>query len=304
MGDMAAPVEYELFYWPGIQGRGEFVRLAFEDAGVPYDDVGRRSESEGGGVPAIERLLEEPGRHLTPLGPPFLRHGDVVVAQTAAILQYVGPRIGVVPPDEGSCLRAHQIQLTMADLVAEVHQVHHPIAVSLYYEDQKDEAARCARAFVHGRIPKFFTYFDRALDSNPAGAGKWLVGDECSYVDLSLFQIMAGLRYAFPRAMRKHERRYPRLGAVHDAVAARPRLAAYLASSRRIPFNEDGIFRHYPELDLPSRAAAPSGHRAPAAKANPRRKGARRTSPAAKVGSGKRGADRRRPARQGGSRWK
>jgi glutathione S-transferase len=247
--------EYELFYWPGLQGRGEFIRLAFEDAGTPYDDVGRRPESDGGGVAAIERLLEEPGRHLAPFGPPFLRHRSVIVAQTAAILEYVAPRIGVVPDDEASRLRAHQIQLTIADLLVEVHQTHHPLSGSLYYEDQKEEAARCAGAFIRERIPKFLGYFDRALDSSGRGRGRWLVGRACSYVDLSLFQVVAGLRYAFPRAMGRAERTFPRLGALHDAVAARPRLAAYLASSRRLPFNEHGIFRHYPELDLPARAS-------------------------------------------------
>jgi glutathione S-transferase len=241
---------YELFYWPGIQGRGEFVRLAFEDAGVPYDDVGRRPEEEGGGVAAIERLLEEPGPWLTPLGPPALRHGRIVVAQTAAILQYVAPLLDLVPRDEASRRRAHQIQLTIADLVAEVHETHHPVAVSLYYEDQRREAARRSAAFVRERIPLYLGYLDRALDSNPRGRGRWLVAGRCGYVDLSAFQAVAGLRYAFPRAMRRHERRFPRLGALHDAVAARPRLAAYLASERRLPFNEHGIFRHYPELDL------------------------------------------------------
>lgn len=241
---------YELIYWPGIQGRGEFVRLAFEDAGVPYVEVGRLPESEGGGVPAIERLLQEPGPWLTPFGPPALRHGDVLVAQTAAILEYVAPRIGVVPPDEASRRRAHQIQLTIADLVAEVHDTHHPIAAALYYEDQRREAARRAEWFVPERIPMFLRYLDRALDSNPAGGGRWLVGADCSYADLSTFQVIAGLRYAFPRAMRGHEQRFPRLAGLHDAVAARPRLAAYLASDRRLPFNEHGIFRHYPELDL------------------------------------------------------
>jgi glutathione S-transferase len=246
----------ELYYWPGIQGRGEFVRLAFEDAGVPYDDVARRPESAGGGVAALERFLEGDGRYLAPFGPPALRHGKVVVAQTAAILQYVAPHLGAVPADEASRLRAHQIQLTIADLVAEVHQTHHPVSGALYYEDQKEEAARCAGAFVRERIPKFLAYLDRALDSNRRGRGRWLVGGRCSYVDLSLFQIVAGLRYAFPRAMRAHERRFPRLGALHDAVAARPRVAAYLASDRRLPFNEAGIFRHYPELDRPARGSA------------------------------------------------
>jgi glutathione S-transferase len=254
---------YELVYWPGIQGRGEFIRLAFEDAGVPYDDVGRRPESEGGGVAAIVRLLEEPGPWLTPFGPPALRHGLVLVAQTAAILEYVAPLLGLVPDDEASRRRAHQIQLTIADLVAEAHDTHHPLGVSLFYEDQRREAARRSALFVEERIPMFLRYFDRALDSNPAGEGRWLVGKERSYVDLSLFQVIAGLRYAFPRAMRRHERRVPRLAALHDAVAGRPRIAAYLASERRLPFNQDDVFRRYPELDLqpPARAATGKGAR-------------------------------------------
>ncbi|HTT71947.1 MAG TPA: glutathione S-transferase [Anaeromyxobacteraceae bacterium] len=247
---LARTAGYELYYWPGIQGRGEFVRLAFEDAGVPYFEVGRRSARRGGGLAAIERLLAGSRRYLTPLGPPALRHGDTVIAQTAAILEYLAPRLGLVPRGEASRRRAHQIQLTIADLVAEVHQTHHPVSVALYYRQQRREARRCARAFVAERIPKFLRYFDEALDSNPGGGGRWLVGAKCSYVDLSLFQVMAGLRYAFPRAMRRHERAFPRLVALHDAVKERPRIAAYLASSRRLPFNEHGIFRHYPELDL------------------------------------------------------
>ncbi len=242
---------FELFYWSGIQGRGEFIRLAFEAAGVTYVDVGRLPASRGGGDAAVARLLEEPGPWLTPFGPPALRHGKVLVAQTAAILQWLAPRIGLVPREEASRLRAHQIQLTIADLVAEVHDTHHPIAVSLYYEDQKPEARRRAAAFVRERIPRFLGYLDGALDSNPAGKGRWLVGRGLSYVDLSAFQVVAGLRYAFPRAMARHERHFPRLGALHDRVAALPRMAVYLASDRRIPFNESGIFRHYPELDLP-----------------------------------------------------
>jgi len=241
---------YKLVYWPGIQGRGEFIRLAFEAAGVPYVDVGRLPASRGGGAAAVARLLEEPGPWLTPLGPPALLHGRTLVAQTAAILQYLAPRIGLVPRAEGSRLRAHQLQLTSADLVTETHDTHHPIASSLYYEDQKREAARRAGAFVRERIPLFLRYLDRALDSNPAGRGRWLVGRGLSYVDLSTFQVVAGLRHAFPRAMARHERLVPRLGALHDRVAALPRIAAYLASERRIPFNEAGIFRHYPELDL------------------------------------------------------
>ncbi len=246
---------YELLYWPGIQGRGEFVRLAFEAGGVPYVDVGRLPAAKGGGSAAVARVLVERGAWLTPLGLPALRHGKVLLAQTAAILQWLAPRLGLVPRDETSRLRAHQIQLTIADLVAEVHDTHHPVAASLYYEDQKREAARGAAFFVRERIPLYLRYLDRALDSNPAGRGRWLVGRRLAYVDLSTFQVVAGLRYAFPRAMARHERRVPRLGALHDRVAGLPRIAAYLASERRIPFNESGIFRHYPELDLPPTAA-------------------------------------------------
>jgi glutathione S-transferase len=250
-----SPSQYRLFYWPGIQGRGEFVRLAFEATGTPYVEVGRLPASQGGGASAVARLLEEPGPWLTPFGPPVLIHGRTLVAQTAAILQYLAPRLGLVPRDEGSRLRAHQLQLTIADLVAETHDTHHPIASSLYYEDQKPEAARRAGAFVRERIPMFLRYLDRALDSNPSGKGRWLVGRRLSYVDLSTFQVLAGLRYAFPRAMARHERRVPRLGALHDRVAALPPIAAYLASQRRLPFNEAGIFRHYPELDAAPGAA-------------------------------------------------
>ncbi len=245
-----AKASYELFYWPGIQGRGEFVRLAFEDAGVPYDDVGRRP----GGIAAIQRMRAARSSFLAPLGPPFLRHGRVVVGQTALILAYLGPRLGLVPADEPGRLRAQQLQLTIADLVAEAHDTHHPIAVSLYYEDQRREAGRRAAAFTAERIPMYLRWLDRALDSNARGRGRWLVGARCSYADLSAFQAIAGLRYAFPRAMARHERRLPRLGRLHDAIAARPGIAAYLASDRRLPFNEHGIFRHYPELDLAPRA--------------------------------------------------
>jgi glutathione S-transferase len=246
---MPRSARYELFYWPGIQGRGEFVRLSFEATGTPYLDVARLPPSRGRGMPALMRLLEEPGPWLTPLGPPALRHGKVLVAHTAAILQYLGPRLGLVPRDEASRLRAHQIQLTITDLVAEVHQTHHPVAVSLYYEDQKPEAARCAASFVRERIPKYLGYLDGALDSNRAGRGRWLVGRGLTYPDLSTFQVVAGLRHAFPSAMARHERRVPRLVELHDRVAGRAEVAAYLASERRLPFNESGIFRRYPELD-------------------------------------------------------
>lgn len=238
---------YELYYWPEIQGRGEFIRLALEDAGAPYADVCRRPAKQGGGTQAMMRLMRAPGDALEPFAPPFLKHGDLLVGQTANVLLFLGPRLGLVASGEANRLRAHQLQLTLADLVAEAHDTHHPIASSLYYEDQRPEAARRAAAFLEERIPKFLGYFERVL---AAAGGEHFVGGAPSYVDLSMFQVLAGLRYAFPKAMKKVSPEVPRLITLGARVAERPRIAAYLASPRRLPFNQQGIFRHYPELDL------------------------------------------------------
>jgi glutathione S-transferase len=236
---------YELYYWPEIQGRGEFVRLALEQAAAPYVDVARRPR----GMAAMMKLLESGADGLPPFAPPFLKSGDLVIAQTSTILAYLGPRHGLVPRDEPNRLRAEQLQLTIADLVGEAHDTHHPIAGSLYYEDQKREARKRSRIFVDERIPKYLGYFERVLDRN---GGRHLVGRALSYVDLSAFQVIAGLDYAFPNAMARQARSIPLLRSLHDRVAEQPRLAAYLASERRLAFNQQGIFRHYPELDLPS----------------------------------------------------
>lgn len=241
-------MRYELYYWPSIQGRGEFVRLALEEAGADYRDVARLSEGEGTGVAAMLAVLDDPRAACPPYAAPFLRAGDLVIAQTANILMFLGERHALVPAEAAVRLWAHQLQLTVADLVAEVHDTHHPIAGGLYYDEQKEEARRRAADFVANRLPKFLGYFERVLERNPAG-GPHAVGAELSYVDLSLFQVMDGLRYAFPQAMAALEPAWPRLVALHQHVAQRPRIAAYLASERRLPFNEDGIFRHYPELD-------------------------------------------------------
>jgi glutathione S-transferase len=233
---------YELFYWPSIQGRGEFIRLALEDAGAPYVDVARRPAKEGGGVPALMKVLKGGGPGPLPLAPPFLRRGKLLIAQTSNILLYLAPKLGLVPGGEPAQLTAHGLSLTLADLVAEAHNVHHPIGSGLYYEDQKDASRRAAASFRTERIPKFLGYFEQA-------GGRHMLGRKHSYVDLSMFQVIEGLLYAFPTTMRRITKTIPRLLALRTRVAARPRIAAYLASDRRIPFNEDGIFRHYPELD-------------------------------------------------------
>jgi glutathione S-transferase len=237
-------MRYELYYWPEIQGRGEFVRLALEEAGAEYVDVAR----ERGGMERMVRLMEGKGTKTPPFAPPFLKAGKLIIAQTANILLYLGGALRLAPATEAGRLWAHQLQLTIADVVLEAHDTHHPIAGSLYYEEQRPEAKRRAAIFVKERAPKFLDYFEAALAANPAG-DKHLVGARLSYPDLSLFQIVEGLRYAFPRAMSRLERTRKRVIALHDRVAERPRLRAYLASERRLAFNEQGIFRHYPELD-------------------------------------------------------
>ncbi len=245
-------MRYELYYWPSIQGRGEFVRLALEDAGADYADVARLPARGDNGVPALMRLLSGESVACPPFAPPFLRVAGSrqLIAQTANILLFLGPRLGLVPKRESSRLWAHQLQLTIADWLAEVHDTHHPIGGELYYEEQKREARRRAANFCATRLPKFLGYFENIIASNPGWNGG-LVGRSTSYVDLSMFQMIAGLRYAVPRTMARLEPKHPGLVALHDRISARPRIAAYLTSKRRIPFNQSGIFRHYPELDAP-----------------------------------------------------
>lgn len=237
-------MRYELYYWPGIQGRGEFVRLALEEAEADYVDVARGA----GGVEAMMKRMRAPRQAHPPFAPPFLRAGDLLIGQTANILLYLGDRHGLAPKDAGGRLWTHQLHLTLADLVVQAHDAHHPIAAGFYYREQKKEARRRAEDFRQTRLPKFLGYFERVLDRNPRGP-RHLVGARLTYADLSLFQVVAGLDYAFPRAMKRLARRHPLVRALHARVAERPRIARYLASERRIPFNEEGIFRHYPELD-------------------------------------------------------
>jgi glutathione S-transferase len=239
---------YELYYWDGIQGRGEFVRLTLEEAGADYIDISRGSPKEGQGTAAMLKILESGSEAHPPFAPPFLRDGDLLIPHVANILMYLGPKLGLAPGDERLKYLANGLQLTITDFVAEVHDTHHPIATSQYYEDQKAEAKARSTDFIANRIPKFLSYFERVLEQSPHGP-EHAVGDRLSYVDLSLFQVTEGLRYAFPNAMARFAMRYPGLAALHEAVAKRPNIAKYLTSERRLAFNEDGIFRHYPELD-------------------------------------------------------
>jgi len=234
-------MRYQLYYWPTIQGRGEYVRLALEHAGAGYDDVARGP----GGMAAMTKMMEAGDR--PPFAPPFLKAGRLVIGQTANILLYLGARHGLAPKAEKGRLWVHQLQLTIADLVLEVHDSHHPLGPSLYYEDQRSPAKKRTEEFWKQRVPKYLGYFEWLVSEC---GGTYSTGRRATYVDLSLFQIVEGLRYAFPKRMKKFEREIPKLVALHDRVAARPNIKAYLASDRRIAFNEDGIFRRYKELDI------------------------------------------------------
>ena len=235
-------MRYELYYWPGIQGRGEYVRLALEDAGADYVDVARGA----GGTSVMMAMMDTEGG-TPPFAPPFLKAGKLVIGQTANILFYLGTRHGLAPKAEAGRLWVHQLQLTVTDFVLEVHDTHHPLGPSLYYEDQKAPAKKRTEEFWNERVPKYLGYFERLLES---GGGAYVTGRRLTYVDLSLFQIVEGLRYAFPKRMKAYERNVPGLVDLRNRIAARPNIKAYLASPRRIAFNEDGIFRQYKALDL------------------------------------------------------
>ena len=240
---------YQLYYWDSIPGRGEFVRLALEAAGATYVDMAREDDVGDLGTEAMIDLLEDSGPASPPFAPPFLRDGSLLISHVANILLYLGPRLGLVPVGEGPRHFAHGLQLTITDLLAEVHDTHHPISTALYYEDQLAPAKLRAAAFLAHRLPKFLGYFERVLQTNPNGPHH-AVGAELSYVDLSLFQLVAGLHYAFPRAMRHFAQQHPLLASLHQRVPQHALLKAYMRSERRLAFNQDGIFRHYPALDL------------------------------------------------------
>ena len=234
-------VRYRLFYWPGIQGRGEFVRLALAEGGCSYDDVAREE-----GASVLLKRMNDPELATPSLAPPFLQAGGLLIGQTSNILSFLGEKHGLAPNADAGRFFTQQLQLTISDKVGEVHDTHHPVSVGKYYEDQRAEAKEKARDFVHARMPKYLGYFERVLSRS---AGPWLVGKRLTYADLSLFQLVEGLDHAFPKAMARARKRHPKVRHLHDTVSERPRIVAYATSGRRIPFNQDGIFRYYPELD-------------------------------------------------------
>lgn len=239
---------YELYYHARIPGRGEFVRLALEEAGADYVDVARLSPEKGGGPDAVFAMMNGKGGDRPPFAPPILKDGDFIISQTSNILLYLGGRLGLAPADEQGRLFTHQLQLTMMDFAKDVHDTHHPVSNTMYYEEQKEAATTAAAKFLELRLPKYFGYFEKVAERNPAGSG-WLTGDALTYADLSMFQLVEGMAYAWPNAWGRAKAGYPRLLAIRERVGSRANIKRYCASGRRMPFNDMGIFRHYPELD-------------------------------------------------------
>ena len=172
-------MSYELYYWPGAQGRGEFIRLALEEAGARYVDVALVPEAKGGGVPAILRVLEARGVERVPFAVPILKAGRQLIAQTPNILLFLGGRLKLAPRDEAGKLWTNQLQLTILDLYLEIFHTHHPLGDGYAYEEQKSAAKRRTKDFLSVRLPKFLGYFERVLERNHA-RGPWMVGARLS----------------------------------------------------------------------------------------------------------------------------
>ncbi|KAL1639271.1 hypothetical protein SLS58_008113 [Diplodia intermedia] len=251
---------YELLYHPGIPGRGEYIRLVLEAAGTPYSEPAREkgkagydavlatcSPSSTGDADGNPPVFAPPALRVPGAG----RDGKaLVIAQTPNIIQYLAPKVGLAPADEADALHASQIMLTALDLSNETHDSHHPIAVSLYYEDQKDAAKQRAKDFRENRIPKFFSYFERSLKGNEeSGGGKYLVGDKLTHADTTVWQVIDGLLFAFPKELEARKEEFPLIfGKFYPGIKEEKGLKEYLASDRRLKYSQ-GLYRHYPELD-------------------------------------------------------
>ncbi len=241
---------YRLYYWPMLPGRGEFIRLIFEDAGADYIDVGRLPEDEGGGISALRKKIDNPHRGFESFALPLLEYDDYLIAQLPNICLFLANEFNMIPGGN-HYFRANQLMLTICDIIDEIHNTHHPLSISMYYENQQEAAKKNALSFTTERLPKWLQYLEKTLIGN---GEKHLAGTQISYVDIALFQLIRGLDYAFPNHMQRYLPQIPKLIALKDRVGERPGICSYLSSERCIDFNNDGIFRAYPELDIVDRS--------------------------------------------------
>ncbi|SMY24333.1 unnamed protein product [Zymoseptoria tritici ST99CH_1A5] len=249
--------KYEILYHPGIPGRGEFIRLAFEVTGTPYTDI---ANSQKDGYATVQKTCmnttstASEGSNPPMFAPPALRipgagkNGEaLVIAQTSNILLYLSEKLSLLPEgDENGKYFVNQLVLTALDLNNEIHDTHHPIGPSLYYEDQKDASLLKAKDVRENRIPKFLSYFERVLKGN--GDGKYLVGERVTTADVTVWQVLDGLQFAFPKEMAVRRKEFEALFKWYEGFKEEKGLKAYLGSERRLPYSQ-GVFRYYPELD-------------------------------------------------------
>lgn len=251
--------QYELLYHPSIPGRGEFIRLCFEATGVAYTDIANEKPN---GYDEVQNICKPNNNDTTnpPIfAPPALRvpgagpnGSPLLISQTPNILMYLAERLGLAPEDEAGTYHVYQLAFTALDLNNEVHDTHHPLAVEKYYEEQKDAALEKARDVREKRLPKFLAYFEACLGFNKekgGGEGRFLVGSRLTFADLVVWQVIDGLRFAFPKEMEARAGEYPDLlKGFYEGIKQEGGLKEYLKSERRLPYSQ-GIFRYYPELD-------------------------------------------------------
>lgn len=259
---------YKLIYPAPFPGRGEHIRLLLEEAGIPYTEG---TVEEWQTLKSPESLGDDLN---TPLfAPPFLQYGDLTISQTPNILQFLAKQFDLAgdPKDQYALYRINGLALTALDgLSNEVHDCHHPLGGNFYYEDAKDESLKRSRDYLKSRLPAFLGYLERVLQGKASGEGVWLHGDCFTYADLVLFQVgvgshhedlrlttlkcLDGTKHQFPNAVKQAENsgQYDRVFKLYQAVQERPKIKAYLQSDRRLKYG-NGVYRHYPELDVDSK---------------------------------------------------